>query len=118
MAEDNTHKCSLRSDGRPTRARRRKESTCPELVGRHTRARLTVMGVEVGGRFSTGTQSFLPTWPEPRPVVRTRSSGKGWSRLGGSDAVLLWLASQHVLLLPAFWVCPADGDTTRDYGMR
>ena len=36
----------------------------------------------------------------------------------GSDGVLLWPASQHVLLLPAFWICPADGDTTRDYGMR
>ena len=59
-----------RSDGRPTtraavedgakvtRARRRKETTYPELVGRHARARLVVMGVEVGGRFSTETQSF------------------------------------------------------------
>ena len=41
-----------------TRARRRKETTHPELVGKHGRARL-VLGVEVGGRFSLETQSFL-----------------------------------------------------------
>ena len=67
LAVDTTLVCALRSDGRPTtraavkvtRARRRKETTYPELVGRHARARLVVLGVEVGGRFSTETQSFL-----------------------------------------------------------
>ena len=57
LAVDTTLVCVLRSDGRPraavedgakvTRARRRKETTYPELVG------LVVLGVEVGGRFST-----------------------------------------------------------------
>ena len=40
-------------------ARRRKERTFPELVGPRARARLVVLGVEVGGRLSTETQSFL-----------------------------------------------------------
>ena len=71
LAVDTTFVCALKSDGRPTtraavedgaklaRARMRKEATYPELVGRRTRARLVVLGVEVGGRFSVETQSFL-----------------------------------------------------------
>ena len=71
LAVDTTLACAWRSDGQPTtraavedgarvtRARRRKEATYPELVGRHAWARLVVLGVEVGGRFSLETQSFL-----------------------------------------------------------
>ena len=63
LAVDTTLVCALRRDGRPTtraavedgvrvtRARRRKEATDPELVGRRARTRLVVLGVEVGGRF-------------------------------------------------------------------
>ena len=40
-------------------ARRRKECTCPELTAREGRARLVVLGVEVGGRWSSETRSFL-----------------------------------------------------------
>ena len=43
----------------PRRARRRKEATYPELVGRRARARLVVLGVEVGGRVSEETRSFV-----------------------------------------------------------
>ena len=41
------------------RARRRKELTYPKLTGEHGRARLVVMGVEVGGRWSAETSVFL-----------------------------------------------------------
>ena len=40
-------------------ARRRKERRHPELVGSRSRARLVVLAVEVGGRFSAETSSFL-----------------------------------------------------------
>ena len=68
---DTTLVCALRTDGqrttraaledgaRVTRARRRKEATHPELVGKHARARLVVLGVEVGRRYFLETQSLL-----------------------------------------------------------
>ena len=40
-------------------ARRRKESTYPELVGPRSRCRLVVLGGEVGGQWSVETGSFL-----------------------------------------------------------
>ena len=40
-------------------ARRRKERTCPELVGERGRARLVVLGAEVGGMWSGETAEFL-----------------------------------------------------------
>ena len=40
-------------------ARRRKERTYPELVGERGRARLVVLGAEVGGRWSGETAEFL-----------------------------------------------------------
>ena len=51
---------AARTDGVAlTDARRKKEATCPKLVGRRGRARLVVLAVEVGGRWSPETQSFL-----------------------------------------------------------
>ena len=44
---------------RVTRARRRKVATHFELVGRRARARLVVLGVEVGGRFFGGETVIL-----------------------------------------------------------
>ena len=41
------------------RARRREEATYPELSGANGRARLVVLGCEVGGRWSDECQSFL-----------------------------------------------------------
>ena len=40
-------------------ARRRKERRHPELVGRRARARVVVLAVEVGGRWSSETLNFL-----------------------------------------------------------
>ena len=39
--------------------RRRKTITYPELIGEGGRARLLVLAVEVGGRFSQGAASFV-----------------------------------------------------------
>ena len=71
LAVDTTLVCALRRDGNPTRnaadedgvalrrARLRKERTYPELVGRRARARLVVIAVEVGGRWSEEARRFL-----------------------------------------------------------
>ena len=71
LAVDTTLVCALRRDGNPTRnaanedgvalrrARQRKERTYPELLGRRARARLVVLAVEVGGRWSEEARSFL-----------------------------------------------------------
>ena len=71
MAIDTTLVSALRSDGSASRraadfdgvaleaARRRKARTYPELVGPHRRARLVVLAVEVGCRWSDETRSFL-----------------------------------------------------------
>ena len=70
LAIDTTMVSPVRGDGRPrpqcarvdgaalARARRRKEATYPELSGANGRARLVVLGCEVGGRWSD-CQSFL-----------------------------------------------------------
>ena len=42
-----------------SQARRRKERTYPELTGERGRARLVVLGVEVGGRWSAKASVFL-----------------------------------------------------------
>ena len=61
LAVDTTLVCALHVDGTPRRgaaasdgvalraARRRKEATYPELVGPHSRAKLVVVAMEVGG---------------------------------------------------------------------
>ena len=91
LAVDTTLVCALRSDGRPTtraavedgakvtRARRRKETTFPELVGRHARARLVVLGVEVGGRFSTETESFLSQLARAKARCENSAAQMGFS---------------------------------------
>ena len=52
------------------RARRRKELTYPELTGEHGRARLVVMGVEVGCRWSAETSER----DRLRPITTSASS--------------------------------------------
>ena len=53
-------------------ARRAKERRYPELVGRRARARLVVLAVEVGGRWSPETQKFLSL------LARARARAEGW----------------------------------------
>ena len=71
IAMDTTLVSARRSDGTPLRqaaaedgvaltaAALRKSRTYPELVGPRARARLVVMGVEVGGRWAPETRTFL-----------------------------------------------------------
>ena len=70
LAVDTTLLCALHADGRPRRGaasqdgvalgapKRKKIATYPELVGPHSRAKLVVLGVEVGGRWSGETLTF------------------------------------------------------------
>ena len=64
--------CALHGDGTPShvgaadtdgavfiRVRRRKERRYPKLVGPGSRARLIVLAVEVGGRWSSVTRTFV-----------------------------------------------------------
>ena len=71
LAIDTTMVSPVRGDGKPgpqcarvdgaalMRARRRKETTHPELSGANGRARLMVLACEVGGRWSSECQTFL-----------------------------------------------------------
>ena len=71
LAVDTTMVCPLSRDGvgqrgsattdgkSLARVRRRKERTYLDLTGEHDRARLVVLGVEVGGRWSAETSVFL-----------------------------------------------------------
>ena len=84
LAIDTTMVCSLHSNGQPRRragvengvvlavARQRKERTYAELVGPNARARLVVLGVEVGGRWSEETRCFLSL------LARAKSRGETW----------------------------------------
>ena len=59
-AETVTRRVMPEEDGAALRrARQRKEKTYPELVGRRVRARLVVLAVEVGGRWSEEARNFL-----------------------------------------------------------
>ena len=89
LAIDTTLVSPIRGDGtaRPgtanidgtilSQARRRKERTYPELVGRRSRARLVVLAGEVGGRWSEETQTFLRILARAKarsepPILRKR----------------------------------------------
>ena len=89
LAIDTTLVCAMHCDGSPhqgaaerdgvvlTAARRRKERRYPELVGPHSRARLVVLAMEVGGRWSSETRSFLAQLAKARsrrevPLLRKR----------------------------------------------
>ena len=69
-----------------TAARRRKEATNPELVGRRGRARLVVL-VEVGGKWSPETQSFLSQLAS----AKARADADAWNKrgdFGGAPVVM------------------------------
>ena len=67
-------------------ARRNKEATYPELVGRGGRARLVVLAGEVGGRFSAETAQFISSFEDSghvRPAATLASTvwTRRWSAL-------------------------------------
>ena len=107
LAVDPTLVGALDADGTPRRgaaasdgvalkaARRRKEATYPELVASHSRGYLVVVAVEVGGRWSSETRSFLSQLARARarqevPLLRRRAE-----QHGECDGVPCW----HALLL-------------------
>ena len=90
LAVDTTLVCALHADGSPRRhanqrdgvalqaAKRRKVATYPELAGLHSRAKLVVLAVEVGGRWSDQTRGFLSQLARARareeiPLLRRRA---------------------------------------------
>ncbi len=84
LAVDTTLVSALHGDGTARRraadedgvvlavARRTKEARYPELVGPRARARLVVLGVEVGGRWSGETQRFVSL------LVRAKARSEVW----------------------------------------
>ena len=127
LAVDTTLVCALRRDGRPTtraavengarvtRARRRKDSTYPELVGRLSRARLVVLGVEVGGRFSEEIRSFLTQLARAKTrcenhILRRRVE-QAWRLRWGSLLACTAARAVAASLLELPFAQGADGDT-------
>ena len=82
-----TTRPAVEDGAKVTRARGRKEATYVELVDRHARARLVVLGVEVGGRFS-GENTF---------------SAEGLSRRGPSGGSSLLARTAARSRMPHFW---------------
>ena len=97
LAVDTTLVGVLHANGQPMRrtpdedwvrllaARRRKERTYPELVGRRGRATLVVLAGEIGGRWSEETRSFLSQLAKARarseiPLMRKRMEQAWWLR--------------------------------------
>ena len=100
LAVDTTLVCALHEDGRPRRraaeldgvalqaAERKKVTTYPELVGPRSRAKLVVLAVEVGGRWSEQTRVFLSQLARARarqeiPLMRRRAEQAWRMRWGG-----------------------------------
>ena len=86
LAIDTTMVSPVRSDGTASRqcattsgaaldqARRRKERTYPELAQPHGRARLVVLGCEVGGRWSDESRQFLTGLARSEPEIMRKST--------------------------------------------
>ena len=94
LAVDTTLVSSVRGSGEPrqgaattdgvalTQARRRKEKTYRELSGPGARARLVVLALEVGGRWSAEAKSFVGQLAKARarsePRVLQRRMEQAW----------------------------------------
>ena len=95
LAVDTTLVSPLRWDGTPhprcanvdgaalDTARRRKETTYPELHGRNGRTRLVVLGAEVGGRWSDESAQFVRQLAKAKargepPILRSRAQ-QAWT---------------------------------------
>ena len=127
LAVDTTLVCALHCDGTPHRgaadadgvaasaARRRKERTYPEIVGPRSRARLVVLAVEVGGRWSSETRSFIAQLAKARsrqePLLLRRRAEQAWRMRWG--AFLSCVAAKAVAssLLESPCAQGVDGDT-------
>ena len=131
LAVDTTLVCALHKDGTPVglaaqkdgvllqSARRRKERTYPELLGRRARSKLLVLAVEVGGRWSEKTRMFLSSLARAKvrgenPLLRKRVQ-QAW-RLRWAALLSCTTAcavASSLLELPG-----ADGDTPAQHDVE
>ena len=111
LAVDATVVSALHFDGSPHRgaenlggmvlhgARRRQERTYTELVGPRRRARLVVLGIEVGGRVSTEKASFLSQLAKTRARQETalmrRRAEQAWRMRWGAQSPHLCSVCAH-----------------------
>ena len=92
-------------------ARRRKERTYPELAGEGGRARLVVLGAEVGGRWSTETAEFLSAlaWAKVRelPEELQGDARRAWSRRWN---MVLGCAAERAVAMSLLDLVPGGSD--------
>ena len=92
--------CAATSGAALDQARRRKERTYPELAQPHGRARLVVLGCEVGGRWSEETRQFLTG-----AAAKARSEAGNHEKVDDAlfDGALLWRVPQQGRFLCLCW---------------
>ena len=95
-------------------ARRRKERTYPELAKQHGRARLVVLGCEVGGRWSEESRQFLASLAAAKarsePELMRKSTMFCWLRRW-CTLMACTAARAFSLSLLERRCCAADGST-------
>ena len=133
LAVDTTLVCALHRDGTPVgraaqqdgvvlqSARRRKERTYPELLGRRARSKLVVLAVEVGGRWSE-TRMFLSLLARAKvrcenPLLRKRIQ-QAWRLRWGAllSCTTACAVASSMLELPG--ARGADGDTPAQHDVE
>ena len=121
-AVDTTMVSPLRRDGSPKPraanhdgaalevARRKKETTYPELAGEGGRARLVVLAAEVGGRWNAETAQFLTVLAGARaqevPLVLQGRAEAAWVRRWSSILACTAARAFTVSLLDSRPFCP------------
>ena len=125
-ANGDARRNAARRDGMALEAaRRRKERMYPELTARGGRARLVVLGVEVGGRWSTETRSFLSQLAHGRArserLLMRKRVEQAWRLRWGSllSCAVARAVAMSLLDLPgsrgADGIFPLSHDVERDF---
>ena len=131
LAIDTTLVSSVRGDGEPRRgaadtdgvallqARKRKENTYPELRGPRARARLVVVALEVGSRWSAEAKSFVGQLAKARartePRVTQRRMEQAWRLRWCSILACAAARSFAMSLLGMKGALGADGQVPRSH---
>ena len=96
------------------RARNTKENRYPELSGQRGRARLVVLGIEVGGRWSEESWKLIRTLSKYRsrtePELLRKSSASAWHRRW---TTLLAVATQRAVATSLLFL-PDSGGSNGD----
>ena len=120
LAVDTILVSAVRGDGEPVpgaadrdgvalrRARRRKEATYPELTQAGARARLVVLGMEVGGRWSKEARTFVQMLAKARVRSDPPCYSAEWSKRGGCGGSPFYRARQPGRLLLLCWNIEGD----------